>query len=1109
MSVFTRSTRLHWLRPVRLLAVLSLLLLTVAVANAQDTTKPKQDSIPVRTDTLPKKDSLPQTDSLPAPKADTVPQQRRDTIPAASLDSAEALTDTLPRPGADTLSRNADTTLVIGTVLLPAETGDLSGTSVQVKGQPAVIITDSTGKFAISARPGQTLVFSRVGFRNREVRLTGQKMVNVNMQTAASDELDQVVVVSYGKQRQRNITGSIAVVESTDIKDIPAAEFGQKLNGKVPGLQINQVTGRPGQAMTFRLRGASSLNSGNQPLFVVDGQPVLDINQLNPDDIESFSILKDASSTALYGSRAANGVVMITTRTAKPNKTSINLNSYVGWQSVGERGRPDMMNAQEFAGFMKGYYEDKRRYEGTAGDPPREPTLEDVPEEYRNPAQYGAGTDWYDLMLRTAMIQNHTIQISTGTDKLLSAITASYFNQEGVMLNTGMERFSFRANNEFRPHKRVKLGFNFAPSFQNDKNTRAPLDGNRQILVLGMIASPLVPHINADGSYPLRGSSTGMYAMPNPYQQLLNANVNQKTFRGLGNAYADLEILKNLNFRSSINVDLGYIDYNAFYNGNYGTFGTPPPNTNINAVHSSYNYTSWLAENTLAYKFDIGASHNFDLLAGYAAQKYSRNFRGINGTNFPNDLIPWIIQGSGVNSGTTNNTAWDMVSWFGRLNYDFQNKYFLTANIRRDASSRFGTEERWGYFPSVSAGWVISDEHFFPKINALSFLKFRGSYGLTGNNNIGDYTQVSLMSPTPYTFEGATTSPGYAITSLGNPRLSWETSKQLDLGLEASLFGDRIQLTYDYYKKETEDLLYRIDLPSSSGYTQVTSNVGSFRMWGHEIAVSSRNLTGTLKWNTSFNVAFNDNRVLSLQNGNPIGGVNTYNDYNRTAVGRRIGEFWGYVFDGVYMNQAEFNSQAKHNTSVVGSTRMKDINGDGVINQSDKDYIGNPNPRYLYGMTNDLSYKNFDLSVVVSGAAGYDVLYTNYQNLLNIDGIFNVTKDMANRWRSEANPGNGQVPRTMTGTTELYRLASSNWVSPGDYITVRNITLGYTFQKEQLKWVKSARLYISGNQLWVFTKYKHQNPEANDSRDQATTAGQDNGSFPVPRTFLIGANFSF
>jgi TonB-linked SusC/RagA family outer membrane protein len=599
-----------------------------------------------------------------------------------------------------------------------------------------------------------------------------------------------------------------------------------------------------------------------------------------------------------------------------------------------------------------------------------------------------------------------------------------------------------------------------------------------------------------------------MYAMPNPYQQLLNANVDQKTFRMLGNAYAELEIIKDLNFRTSVNVDLGNADYNAFYNKNYGTFGSPPPNTNINAVHSSFNYTSWLTENTLTYNFFLGADHHFDVLAGYAAQKYSRNLRNISGTNFPNDLIPWIIQGSGVNSGNTNNTEWDMISWFGRLNYDFQNKYFITANIRRDASSRFGTDNRWGYFPSVAAGWVVSDEKFFPKSKLMSFLKLRGSYGLTGNNNIGDYTQVSLLSPTPYTFEGATSSPGYSITSLGNPLLSWETSKQLDLGLEASFLDDRIQLTYDYYRKETEDLLYRIDLPSSSGYTQITSNVGSFRMWGHEISLSTLNLTGALKWTTNFNIAFNDNKVLRLQNDNPIGGTGTYNDYNRTAVGRRIGEFWGYVFDGVYMTQEEFDSQPKHNTSAVGTTRMKDIDGNNVIDAKDKDFIGNPNPRYLYGMTNTLSWKNWDFNVVVSGAAGHDIMYVNNQNLLNIDGIFNVTKDMAQRWRSPSNPGNGKAPRTLTGTTELYRLGNSNWVSPGDYLTVRNITLGYTFT-DVLKYVKSARIYISGNQLFVFTKYKEQNPEANDSRDQATTGGLDNGSFPVPRNFIIGANISF
>lgn len=990
---------------------------------------------------------------------------------------------------------------VSGKVTLPG-TSELSGTSVQVKGASTGTSTDNNGMYSIKTTSYATLVFSRVGFKTEEVAVANQTEINIALEPTGNN-LDQVVVVSYGTQRQRNITGAVQKVNAQELQDIPAAEFGQKLQGKVAGLQVSQVTGRPGQAMTFRIRGAASLGAGNQPLIVVDGQPITgDVNTINPDDIETFSILKDASATALYGSRAANGVVIITTKQAKAGRTNVTLNSYYGWQSVPQRGRPDLMNAREFATFMKGYYEDKIKYEKWVNPATG---LAEVPDDYKNPEQYGEGTDWYNVLLRTAPIQNYSLNITTGTEKVSSSSSLTYFDQKGIMLNTGMKRFSFRSNNEYRPNEKVKLGFNFSPTYQIDDNTRGPLDGNRQVLVGAEISSPLIAPVNADGSFPLKASSYGMYALPNYYQQILNLDIKQNTFRLLGNVYADIEFLKGLHFKTTVNTDLGTADYNAFYPSTYGTFGAPPPQV-ASAAQSSYNYVSWLNENILTYAFKV-SDHSIDLLAGYSAQRYDINTRSINGSNFPNDAVPWI-RGAATTSGSTDNADWNLASWYGRVNYDYKGKYFITGNIRRDGSSRFGSNKKWGYFPSASAGWIISDESFFPKTKAISLFKIRGSYGLTGNNNIGNYTQTSLLGATNYIFEGSL-SQGLSITSLGNPDLTWETSKQTDIGVELSLLNNRVSFSYDYYRKTTENMLYRINIPFASGYSSIAYNVGDFRMWGHEFQVSTRNLTSAIKWNTSFNIAFNDNKVLRLQDAVPIGGTNKYNDYNRTAVGRRIGELWGYVFDGIYMTQEEFNKQPKEATSAVGTTRMKDVNGDGKIDATDKTYLGNPNPKYIFGITNDLRYKNFDFSIVVAGQVGNKIMNINNQNLQNNDGIFNMTRDMMNRWRSEENPGDGKTPRTLANTTELFRLANSNWVFSGDYLTIKNIALGYTFNISRLRYVKSARIYASVQQAFVFTKYPGQNPEVNDTRDSQTTAGLDNGSYPVPRTFMVGANINF
>lgn len=996
--------------------------------------------------------------------------------------------------------------LVTGKVV--DETGvPLPGVNVLEKGTTNGTITDINGIYSMNVSDGSSsLVFSFMGYLPSEIVVGRQGNINVTLSPDVK-KLDEVVVVSYGKISQRNITGAVTKVSAADVQDVSAAEIGQKLNGKVAGLQINQVTGRPGQGLAFRIRGAASLSSSNQPLVVIDGQPITgDLNVINPDDIESFSVLKDAASTALYGSRAANGVILITTKQAKAGKMAVNFNMYYGLQVVGKRGSPELMNGHEFATFMKGYFEDKIKYEKwvdpTNGNQPI------VPAEYRNPDQYGEGTDWYRTLLRVAPVQNYNLNISAGSEKFLSATSVTYFDQQGVMLNNGMRRGSFRSNLEYNPVNRIKIGFNVNPIYQIDNNTRASIDGDRQILIAGLISSPLIPPVNSDGTFPATVNSFGMLPNANPYFQLETSNIVQNNFRLLANAFIDAELLKNFHFKTAINIDLGVVDYNAFYPSTYGAVFIPPP-TNPSAVHSSNNAFSWLSENTLTYNFKIYQSHTFDFLAGYSAQRYNLNYRDINGTGFAGDNIS-TTSGASTTTGVTNNTDWNLLSAFGRITYGYQGKYFLTGTLRRDGSSRFGRNKRGGTFPSVSAGWIVSDESFFPKSESVNFLKLKGSYGVTGNNlTANNYNGVSLLNGTNYVFSD-TPAQGQSITSLGNPDISWELSKQFDFGLETTLLNGRVTFNYDYYRTHVSDMLYQIDLPSESGYNYVASNVAEFRLWGHEFSISSRNLIkGALSWNTHFNITFLDNRVMKLQGGVPIGGISRYYGWNRTAEGRRIGELWGYVFDGIYRNQSEFSTQPKDESSVVGSARMKDINKDGKITADDRTFIGNPHPKILFGITNDFRYKKFDLNLIISGQAGNDIANTIKLNTQNLDGVFNMEKEMANRWRSEENPGNGKVPCTRSNSTELYRLSNTNWISRGDYLTVRNITLGYTFDAVKLKFLKAARFYLSIQQALVLTNYEGQNPEVNSNRDNQTMAGIDLGSYPVPRTFMAGVNMSF
>jgi len=1006
-----------------------------------------------------------------------------------------------------TLAQDAGNITITGKVNLNAG-GDLSGTTVQIKGDQKAVNTDAEGKYTITAPSRAILVFSRVGYKPAEVKLYNQTVVNITLEPA-ENSLEQVVVVSYGKQRQRSITGAIAKVNAAELQDIPATEFGQKLNGKATGLQINQVTGRPGQGMTFRIRGAASLSGSNQPLIVVDGQPIQDINLINPDEIESFSVLKDAAATALYGSRASNGVVLITTKTAKAGRTSVNFNAYQGWQSVPQRGRPDMMNAREFAAFQKARIEDQLKYEDYDKTKPA-PIVFD---EYKNPEQYGEGTNWYDALLRTAPIQNYSTNISSASEKASGAITATYLRQDGVLRNTGIERFSFRANTEFRPFDKLRIGLNIAPTYQRNHNTiGGTTDGNRSIISMATMASPILPIYNADGSWQTKGNTGGMLPMPNPLHQLLTMDLNQKQFRTLGNAYIDLEIIDGLHAKTTLSVDAGTQETSIFRPSTYAGFNATPPNPNINYSASSHNYMSWLSENLLTYNFKL-KDHSFDVMGGYSYQYYRRKGDQISASNLPTDLIKLAnVPGSTIGA-SDNTTEWAMLSYLGRINYEYDGKYFVSFNIRRDGSSRLSPDKRWGVFPAVSAGWVISDEKFFPKNNVINFLKIRGSYGEQGvNGTSNDYPYLSALTVTPYTYNGSNTAYGTAITNLGNQDLSWEATRQTDIGLDANFLNNRITFTYDYFLKYTDGMLYNISLPFSTGYSGTTINVGKFKTWGHEFGITSRNLTGDLSWNTSMNLTLVDNKVQELYNNLPLGGVNRYGDYNRTAVGRRIGELYGYVFDGIY-TEADMNDPkvAKWATqSAVGTIKFKDVDGSGFIDQNDRTFLGNPNARVLFGITNDLRYKNWDFTVVASGQAGNYIMNINKQNTQNIDGVFNLEKRLANFWRSPENPGSGDVPRTSkVNATENFRVGNSTWVSKGDYLTIRNITLGYTFTNNHFRYFKSARVYGSVNQAFVFTKYKGQNPEVNDIRESSIQIGVDNGSYPVPRTFLIGVNVNF
>ncbi|MDR6943797.1 SusC/RagA family TonB-linked outer membrane protein [Mucilaginibacter pocheonensis] len=997
---------------------------------------------------------------------------------------------------------------VTGTVKDSVSSEPVVGVSVSLKGTTTGTQTDLNGRFKISAPVGSVLIFRYIGYKEQQVTVQNSDMINVRL-ASISQNLKEVVVVSYGTQNKREVTGAISQLKATEVKDMPVPNIGQKLQGKLAGVQINQNSGTPGAEMTFRIRGAASINAGNNPLVVIDGFPSESgLQTLSPDEIETISVLKDASASSLYGSRAANGVILVTTKQAKTGQKSLDFSAYTGVQSVPDRGKPDLMNPQEFAQYKKEYYEDAARYEGYTGG---------VPTVYQNPAQYAGkpGTNWFDILLRNAVTQNYNLAFASGTTDLKSVVNLNYNKQEGVMLNSYDERFTARTNNIYTASDRLTLGVNLEVSYGNNQVVPG-LDNGRNIIENAFLMDPTLNYKNPDGSYPLSFSQPGMFPNPNYYLVLTQIVNKTKATRVIANGFAELKIVDGLKFKTTINVNTDNTTNRQFTPSTaQGGLGSAPPQPATGRYGSS-SFTTWLSENTLNYQKTLAGKHNFDVLAGYTYQRYSSENSYIDASQFPDDNIQWI------NAATTrignidpnNFGQWSLLSYIGRFNYNYDSKYLVSFAFRRDGSSKFGANNKYGNFPSVSLGWVASDEAFLKNVKPINFLKLRASYGKVGNNNIGDYTYLASVNTSNYVFSNQVT-PGKTLSGIGNNDLTWETTTSYDLGLDLEMFNSRLSFTYDYYWKKTDGLLYGIDIPVQSGFTTITSNVGRFDFWGHEFTIGSKNLVGAFKWNTNFNISFDRNLVKKLgTNDAPIGGYSEYWDDNRTAVGHPIGLFYGYINNGVYMTQQEFDTQPHNATAMVGTARFKDVSGpagvpDGKIDSYDRTYIGNPNPTFVYGITNSFSYKNLDLSIVMAGSVGNDIADDSFQSTENLDGVFNVRKGVANRWRSEEDPGDGIYPRTRSGTTADFRNFTSRQVFKATYLAVKNITLGYTLPIKKTKYFRSFRAYLSAQNAFIFSKYPGLNPEAGLAGLNGLNQGRDFTGYPIPRVLSVGINAGF
>ena len=853
-----------------------------------------------------------------------------------------------------------------------------------------------------------------------------------------------------------------------------------------------------------------SFTGSNSPLYVVDGvQYSGSISAINPADIESITVLKDASSTALYGNKAANGVILITTKKGTAGQTNVSLNVSTGFQTVPMRGRLEMMNSVEFAQFKNEYYSDQ-------GDP--------VPSIFQNPSQYeGQTNDWYDALLQTAPVQSYNLTVTSNKEKSRTTVIAGVYKQDGVVLNSDYERYSLRMNSEYDISDKVRVGFNLAPSYIKDNTPRTDGSRGQGILFNALHTWPIMPIYDDSGEltyFNRLPSSTGnIFSYANwvrSAQEIVNET---KDINLLTNAFLEYKPIPGLTLKTSINSEI-YNSRYKFFSPSTATFriNRPIPATSESSRNELNNF-SWLNENLATYDRSFG-DHDFQVLGGFTYQEFRQDRTTIGLDTFSDDRLPTIQGAANINRGSTNDFVqeWSLVSFLSRLTYNYKGKYLLTGSIRSDGSSRFGSENRWGTFPSVSAGWVASDEEFLQNIESLSMAKIRASYGVTGNNNIGNYTQYALINNVQNAAFGNDLVPGSAVSSLSNSNLGWETTKQFDIGLDLSLFNDRLAFVYDYYTKNTTNLLFNVQVPQESGFTNFSDNIGEIRFWGHEFGINTVNTTGKLKWTTSANISFNRNVVESLADG--IDRV--YGSWHVTKVGEPFGQFYGHIADGNYLNQADLDSSPQvPGRSTVGSIKLIDVNGDGVITRGgdndDRAVMGNPFPDFTYGITNTLKYGNFDFTVVGTGSQGNELLVRHLFSTTNLDGVFNMLKAVGDRFRSEANPGAGFYGTTVGGgnVTGIERdWVNSRFVTDASYFNIRNITLGYTLSGIK-NYFKSARIYASAQNVHIFTKYwGGPNPEISTQNNGQGDGGNlsqgvDLSGYPVPRTITFGVNLNF
>jgi TonB-linked SusC/RagA family outer membrane protein len=983
----------------------------------------------------------------------------------------------------------------------------LPGVSVVLKGTTRGTSTGSDGAFRLEIPDGATtLIFSFVGYISREIELGNRTNLDIKL-VVDNKALEEVVVVGYGSQRKRDITSAVSVINMDDIGEVPASNVTRLIQGQAPGVVIKQKDGSPGSAFEVRVRGIGSLGAGSDPLYVIDGFAVgTSVGQnLNPNDIESISILKDAASTAIYGARGSNGVVLITTKSAKEGKVSLNFKVDYGVQNIPQSRRVKVLNGVEFAQFKKEVFMDGIRYFQN-----REPAIEEVPIGYRFPEQTKYSTDWFGTILdNNAPYTDYNLTLSSGQGPIKSTVSAGYYSEKGSIINTNYDRYSVRTNLGGKVNRFITMGLNINGTYSTQN--LASTNGRSALVGSTLIMDPREPVYNEDGSIrPYIGGVDGVFGFPNPLFVLQNTIRKRNVADILSNAFLEFTLLEGLKFRSSVNAKLNYNNYREFIPSSIGTALNGFPPRIATGRETTDQLLNLSTDQLLSYTPKLGTNHQLDMLVGFNAQE--EKVKGVSGSGntFPDDLVPYLGAAI-IRSSDSYEYSWTMLAYLARANYAYKDKYLLSASMRREGSSRFGALNKYGNFPAFSVGWRISEESFIPKTNWLTDMKLRASWGKTGNNNIGNYSHLAFMNTNNYIL-GDAIAPGKIVSSFANTALEWEKSSQLDIGLDLAILDNKLVFTVEYYKRITNDMLLPISIPSVSGFTSSLANIGKVQNQGLELAIDYRTRIAAVNFKSNFNISINRNKILAIKGANDMlwtGGF--YGGYNVQKVGRPIGMIYGYNKLGIFNTQSEIDAAPRQDGVIPGGMRFEDTNGDGVITYDTQDMveIGNPNPKFTWGWTVAADYRKFDINVLFMGAHKFDVYRNIEASTMNMDGVFNVLDKAKDRWRSAENPGTNPQDVHAQGGTNYFkwsRESSNRYVYDASHVWLKNVSIGYTLPNMK-SFLSNARVYVNAANLFLITKYPGNNPDA--GVRSGNNLNNDDESYPVPRTFSAGINLTF